>query len=60
MNQFNDFLRRIFCKHNFVKVGFKQEIENNIRYALRNYNCTKCGKSIWVDGRYDKYEKENY
>lgn len=55
MSKIDKFFRQVFCKHDYEKIGFRQEIDelHNIRYALRNYRCNKCGKSIWVDGRYD-------
>lgn len=50
------FFKQLFCKHNYKKVGFRQEVERGIRYSVRNYKCNKCGKSIWVDGRDDYLE----
>ena len=52
-------LKQIFCKHDYKKIGYIQEIENNVRYSVRHYMCNKCGKTIWVDGRYDRIEKIN-
>ena len=45
--------KQIFCKHDYKKIGFAQEIVNNIRFSTRFYKCNKCNKMIWVDGRYD-------
>lgn len=47
-------IKQIFCKHEYKKIGYIQKIDNNIRYSMRHYICNKCGKMIWVDGRYDK------
>ena len=46
----------LFCKHNYVKIDWREEIENNLAYSVRLYKCERCGKEIWVDGRYDPYE----
>lgn len=52
-------LRKIFCRHEFVKYAWYEEYDNrrNERYAVRLYRCEKCGKEIQVDGRYDPYWK---
>ena len=51
-------LKRLFCKHNYEKIGFTQHYDffKNSRYPTRIYRCTKCGNEIKVDGRYDRYE----
>lgn len=49
-------LSKLFCRHTYRKVGWKEEEENNVRYSLRLYRCIECGKYIWVDGRRDPYE----
>ena len=46
-------LKKIFCKHTYEKVGFYEEIEYGIRYSIRIYRCSKCGKVIHRDGRID-------
>ncbi len=51
------FLKRLFCKHKYKKIEFKEEYDNGMRYSMRLYRCEKCGKEIWVDGRNDKYER---
>lgn len=43
-----------FCHHQYQKVGFVEEQEAGIRYPIRKYRCTKCGKEIWLDGILDK------
>ena len=52
-----EFFKRLFCKHDYEKIGWMQEYDErrNERYAARLYQCNKCGKKIWVDGRYDPY-----
>lgn len=45
--------KQLFCKHDWNKIGFREEEENNIRYSMRHYKCGKCGKEKWVDGRND-------
>lgn len=52
-------LRKIFCRHEFVKYDWYEEYDNlrNERYVVRLYRCEKCGKEIQVDGRYDPYWK---
>lgn len=51
------YLQKLFCNHQYVKIGFRDEYENGLRYSVRKYKCSKCGKEIWIDGRYDKYSK---
>lgn len=46
-------IRMTFCKHEYQKIAFKQEEDANVRYSIRLYRCSKCGKEIWVDGRND-------
>lgn len=46
--------KRLFCKHSYIKIGFKQEEENGIRFSIRHYKCEKCGKEIYQDARYIK------
>lgn len=52
-----EFLRKLFCKHDYKKIAWCEEYDEyrNERYAARLYKCNKCGKEIWVDGRYDPY-----
>ena len=49
-----EFFKRLFCKHNYIKIGWHEEIDNiyHERYAVRIYKCKKCGKQINIDGRY--------
>lgn len=51
------FLRKLFCKHNYQEIAWYEEYDEhrNERYSVRLYKCNKCGKEIWVDGRYDPY-----
>lgn len=56
MNIFRKF-RQLFCKHKYVKIGYYEEIAGGIRYSIRIYVCHKCGKTIHVDGRKDKYAR---
>lgn len=51
-------LKRLFCRHDYRKVGFYEQQENGIRYSVRIYRCKKCGKEIHVDGRKDKWYRE--
>ena len=50
-----NFFRRLFCKHDYKKIAWREEYDKyrNERYAARLYRCSKCGKQIWIDGRYD-------
>lgn len=48
-----DFIKKLFCKHEWEYMGFTQEIAGNIRYPVRFYHCNKCHKRRVVDGRYD-------
>ena len=47
------FLKRLFCNHKYIKVDWYQTDNRYKRYSMRKYKCEKCGKEIWVDGRYD-------
>lgn len=44
-------LRKWFCRHQYRKVGFREERDNEKRfYRFANkYRCAKCGKVIWTD-----------
>ena len=54
MEEFNmEILKKLFCKHNYIKIGFREDETHSIRYSIRHYKCSKCKKEIWVDGRYD-------
>lgn len=55
MGKKKGFFKRLFCKHAYVQIRFREEIDHfrNTRYSVRNYRCPKCGKEIWVDGRHD-------
>lgn len=46
-------LVQLFCCHHYQKVGFRESQEVGIRYSIRKYKCSKCGKEVWVDGRFD-------
>lgn len=53
MNKIRQYFKRLFCKHEYCKVGFVEVEENNIRFPLRHYICQKCNREIWIDGRKD-------
>lgn len=48
-------LKRIFHKHDWVKVDFRQEYDGyrNMRYAIKIYKCSECGKVKETDGRHE-------
>lgn len=50
------FLKILFCRHNWIFTGYVPEYDpvHNIRYSRRCYKCDKCGREMWVDGRYDR------
>lgn len=48
-------MKKLFCKHRYIKIGYIEECSNNLRYSMRKYKCEKCQKEIWVDGRNDPY-----
>lgn len=50
-----EFFRKLFCKHNMEKIDWHFAETKNIVYSRRLYKCSKCGKTEWVDGRYDPY-----
>ncbi len=45
--------KRLFCKHKWNKISFEQIYDKDVRYSLRTYKCSKCGRETKVDGRYD-------
>ena len=54
------FLERLLCRHEWVKTAVRQEVDEirNIRYGVRRYECRKCGKASYQDGRADRLEKK--
>ena len=46
---------RLFCNHDYEKIDFYEAIDRGIRYSVRIYRCSKCGKVIHVDGRKDLF-----
>ena len=50
-----EFFRKLFCKHNMEKIDWRFAETKNTVYSRRLYKCSKCGKTKWVDGRYDPY-----
>lgn len=50
-----NFIKRLFCKHEYEKIGFREEYDGKIRYSIRNYRCKKCGKNTWIDARNNSY-----
>ncbi len=50
-------LHQLFCKHNYEKIDWFENISGGILYSIRIYKCQKCGKEIHVDGREDRYAK---
>lgn len=57
VNAFIKNIKKLFCKHDYKKLAWREKYDQvyNERYSERLYNCSKCGKRIWVDGRYDPY-----
>ena len=53
-----DFLKKLFCKHDYEKISWYEEYDKNCntRYSIRMYRCTKCGKQIQIDGRRDPFD----
>ena len=51
-----NFLKKLFCLHDFEKIGFMEVEDKGIRYSVRLYKCSKCGKDVIVDGRCDPYQ----
>jgi hypothetical protein len=48
-------LQQLFCKHSYEKVDWFEKYDSvyNVRHSVRVYVCSKCGKRLVVDGRYD-------
>lgn len=51
-------LDKLFCKHEYEKIGYDEVEEHNLRFSVRYYRCRKCGKEICVDGRIDTVMKD--
>lgn len=54
-----NWLRRLFCKHEWFSFGWYEANHPFIRYPIHCYCCRKCGKHIEVDGRNDKTKSVN-
>lgn len=52
-------ISKLFCRHQYQQIGFREAYSDGIRYSVRKYKCEKCGKECWVDGRYDNIERSN-
>lgn len=57
MNLVKKFFKKLFCVHKYERKCWYATMDDhtNERYSVRLYKCKKCGKEIWVDGRYDIY-----
>ena len=54
-NKIKQFFKQLFCiEHKYINLGFYQKWDGSI---IRYYKCDNCGKEIWIDKRYDKYDK---
>jgi len=53
-----EFLKKLFCRHQYVKISWMAEFDaqQNIMYSVRMYKCKKCNKIIHVDGRRDPFD----
>lgn len=60
LNNIVNFVYKYTHRHDYVKIGYHQECDDGIRYSVRHYKCSICGKEIQVDGRFDIYEKRVY
>lgn len=54
-NSFLMSIKRLFCRHDFEQIAWRESIDGGVRYSERLYKCTKCGKEAWIDGRNDPY-----
>lgn len=50
------FTRRLFCRHAYQKIDFRQVTGQQYRWSERQYRCDTCGKTRWVDGRLDPHK----
>lgn len=53
-------LSQALCRHAYEKTGFVETLDpvRNIRYPMRRYECARCHKITWQDGRYDKLSQK--
>lgn len=49
-------IEKIKHEHEYRKVDWAEREDRDMRYSIRKYECQTCGKTTWVDGRYDPYE----
>ena len=59
IDQLKKIIKETFCLHTHLKKVEWYEVEGryqNVRYTMRLYECSKCGKRIWVDGRHDPFQ----
>ena len=53
-------LSQALCRHDYEKTGFVEAMDpvRNVRYPMRRYECVRCHKIAWQDGRYDKLSQK--
>lgn len=60
------YFKELLCRHKYCNTDYIEKLDEytNTRYSMRKYVCNKCGKVVWVDGRYDyilwKETKKHY
>lgn len=49
-------LKRLFCRHDWEQKAVFQDVDpvHNVRYGIRRYACSRCGKVSYQDGRHDR------
>lgn len=47
------FWKKLFHRHDWRKIGFREESNDYLRWSVRHYECQACGKRKCVDGRFD-------
>lgn len=57
-----EFFRKLFCRHDYKKVCYRQEVDykSGIRYALRYYTCKNVVRQFWLIADMIHTQKDNF
>lgn len=57
MKKVKKYLKELFCRHNYDWKNYIVAIDRYVyeEHPKRRYECTKCGKVIWIEAAKDPY-----